>query len=275
MAQDTKQRSFTSGQLETIAKIIGDTDNGLKGSEIEYFLRSANIQDVDPLDTKWKRIYSAFINAHNNNGHDNRVLGFIAQALEPSRYTQNKEQFDFLVSRLNPVLAFQGLEFKDDGNFHTVKEIKTLTESQEKASLLIKMINDRKLHPELINYCREELIKNNYYHAVFEAVKGISAMLRKKTGLTTDGSELFNKTFGGNTPLLLINNYITDTEKSQQRGFVNLLTGIFGTFRSQPAHSAKIDWNIEEQDALDLFAIASYAYRKIDQSKPNLQAKQT
>ena len=44
--------------------------------------------------------------------------------------------------------------------------------------------------------------------------------------------------------------------------------GLFGTFRNPTAHAPKIEWNLEEQDALDLFTLASYVLRRIDNSHP-------
>jgi nitrogenase molybdenum-iron protein alpha/beta subunit len=35
-------------------------------------------------------------------------------------------------------------------------------------------------------------------------------------------------------------------EKSGQRGFTNLLKGLFGTFRNPTAHARRIKWNMSE-----------------------------
>ena len=63
----TKRKCFTQAILEGIAKILGDTNNGLTGSEIQYLLAQSQIEDIDSQNTKWKRIYSAFANYQNNN----------------------------------------------------------------------------------------------------------------------------------------------------------------------------------------------------------------
>ena len=46
--------------LEGLSRILGDTNYGLTGTEIGKFLPEVGIKDVDPTNTKWKRIYSAF-----------------------------------------------------------------------------------------------------------------------------------------------------------------------------------------------------------------------
>jgi len=45
---------------------------------------------------------------------------------------------------------------------------------------------------------------------------------------------------------------------------MNLMKGIFGTFRNPTAHAPKILWNISEQDALDLLTMVSFLHRRLD-----------
>jgi uncharacterized protein (TIGR02391 family) len=61
-----------------------------------------------------------------------------------------------------------------------------------------------------------------------------------------------------------INQFRSDSERSEQRGFANLLKGLFGTFRNPTAHTLRTEWPLSEEDALDLFSLASYAHRRID-----------
>ena len=64
--------------------------------------------------------------------------------------------------------------------------------------------------------------------------------------------------------MLAINSLRTETEKSEQKGFANLLKGMFGTFRNVTGHAPRISWPIDEQDALDLLSIVSYLHRRLD-----------
>lgn len=266
MSKD-KVRSFSQGQLEKIAKILGDTYTGLTGAEIGHILVSVGIKDTDRQNTKWKRLYNAFAENHNRTHADNGVLGFIAKALEPARFAGDGMQYQSIISRLNVVLSFQGIEFREDGKFHTTMKTATLSEAERRASSLERAVENRNLHPELLRYCRAELFQDNYFHAVLEAVKGVASMIRMKSGLTSDGSELVDAAFSGAAPLLRINAYASETEKSEQKGFVNLLKGLFGTFRNPTAHAAKIEWSMPEEDAKDLFTMASYAFRRVDGAK--------
>jgi uncharacterized protein (TIGR02391 family) len=82
--------------------------------------------------------------------------------------------------------------------------------------------------------------------------------------LQSDGAPLVDEALGGDAPKLRINDLSTDTHRSEQRGFVNLAKGLFGTFRNPTAHAPKLEWPLTERDALDLFCLASYIHRRID-----------
>ena len=45
---------------------------------------------------------------------------------------------------------------------------------------------------------------------------------------------------------------------------MNLLKGLFGTFRNTTAHHTKITWKIEEHDALDILSMVSLVHRRLD-----------
>ncbi|HHQ4926482.1 TPA: TIGR02391 family protein, partial [Aeromonas veronii] len=65
-------------------------------------------------------------------------------------------------------------------------------------------------------------------------------------------------------PHLALSALQTESEQSEQKGFANLLKGIFGTFRNTTAHSPKITWVIEELDALDILSTISLIHRRLD-----------
>ncbi len=61
-----------------------------------------------------------------------------------------------------------------------------------------------------------------------------------------------------------LNSLKTETEKGEQKGLVNLLIGLFGTFRNPTAHAEKIYWEMNKEDALDILSLISLVHRKID-----------
>ncbi len=53
----------------------------------------------------------------------------------------------------------------------------------------------RGVHPDVLAFCRAELLADNYFHAVQEAVKSVGDKVRNKTGLTDDGGVLVDARF--------------------------------------------------------------------------------
>jgi uncharacterized protein (TIGR02391 family) len=266
MVRNEKIKPFRSGDLEALCKVLADTDTGLTGSEIGHILAQIGVIDTDPTMTKWKRLYNALAENQNIRQDGNRVLSFIAKALHPTRYINNSEHYESMLRGVNTVLAFHGLNFRDDGKFHTIKPVSTLAEAEKRAQKFTTSVSDRNLHKDLLRFCRAELLQKNYFHAVLEATKSVASKVRLLTGLNSDGAKLIDEAFGGTSPILKINAFKTDTDKSEQKGFVNLAKGLFGTFRNPTVHAPKIEWDLEEQDALDLFTLASYVLRRIDNS---------
>ena len=259
-----KPKPLSPGQLERLCQILADTNDGLTGSEIERLLGQCRIADPSPGFTKWKRLYNALAERANRDQSGDRTLAFIAHALDPARYAGQRVLFEDRRASVNTVLALYGLEFGSDGRFHTVQPASSLDEAEGRAHRLRAALSARGVHGDILQFCRAELVENNCFHAVLEASKSVAAKLRARTELTTDGAELVDAALAGPTPRLRINACRTDSERSEQRGFVNLVKGLFGVFRNPTAHEAKSEWPMSEEDALDLFSLASYIHRRID-----------
>ncbi|WP_367946912.1 TIGR02391 family protein [Paenibacillus odorifer] len=46
--------------------------------------------------------------------------------------------------------------------------------------------------------------------------------------------------------MLKINQYRSESEISEKKGFVSFTKGLFGTFRNLTAHVANVEWNMSE-----------------------------
>src|ERR1700676_292314 len=99
-------------------------------------------------------------------------------------------------------------------------------------------------------------------------MKSIAAKIRTLSGLKSDGVELVQQAFGQGQsgPMLAINRLSTETDKGEERGFANLLVGLFGTIRNPLAHNPKVEWDMSEHDALDILTTASLIHRKLDKA---------
>lgn len=257
---------FDLGVLQSIANILGDTSSGFSGSEICRLLAECKIPDPLPNYTKRYRLFEALKTKQESDGVGNNIAHFIQHAMSPVRHHNAREWFEDTRLKLNHVLAFNGYQLGDDGKLRKAEKATTLREAQARASKLREHLVARKVHSDVLRFCREELLVDNYFHSVFEATKSVAEKIRQMTGLTSDGSTLVDEafTFKGCVPHLALNSLQTESEFSEQKGFINLLKGLFGTFRNTTAHASKITWNISEQDALDILSLVSLVHRRLD-----------
>lgn len=259
-------KSFNPSVLESIAKILGDTYEGLTGAEISKYLQECSIGDPDPNMTKWKRLSLAFSTKQAQDRCANNIVGFIQHVMNPARHHNRLDWFTDTRFRLNQALSFEGLFLGEDGLVILSKRATTISEAAARASRLKERLVLRNVHPDILKFCREELLVDNYFHAVFEATKSVAEKIRNKTSLTSDGATLVDEAFAfkSEVPHLALNSLRTESEQSEQRGFMNLLKGLFGTFRNTTAHAPKITWPIEELDALDILSMVSLIHRRLD-----------
>lgn len=253
-----------SGTMESLAKILAETDQGLTGTELSKFIPESGLVDVDLSNTKWKRLYNSFVDYQNRNKNSNNILTFINLTMKPSRFVGQNNKYETIRAELNKRLAFIGLQLNEKGVFNPVTTATTITEAEQRVNRFKSKLENRNIHSKIYEYCNAELITENYFHSVFEAVKSIAEEIRKKTNLASDGAELIDKALSISNPLIKINSLQTETEQSEQKGFSNLIKGIFGMFRNTTAHSPKVVWTITEDEALDIMTTISLIHKKLN-----------
>ena len=258
------EKMFAQSELEAIATALGDTSEGLTGSEIGHLLASIKMADPNPTSTKWVRLHNAFVERQNKAQNRRAILEFMRQAMQPARHLKRPERFEPMRANLNRALAFSGLAVDVGGELIATDQVRTLSEAAHRAEELRDDLRRRGVHDDVLRFCRAELVADNYFHAVLEAAKSIADKLRSKTGLTDDGGKLVDAALGGATPKLAINALATDSQRSEQSGFVNLIKGTFGMFRNPIAHEARILWAMDKADAEDLLSLASLIHRRLD-----------
>lgn len=261
---DNSNKTSTQSQMQAIADALGHTQEGLTGSEISHLLAIARIKDVDSTLTKRMRLHNAFAESQNTYQHRRYVLAFIRHSMKPERFIRCPSRFEPMRARLNQALLFAGLAVTASGKLEPVERAETLSDARRRAQELRADLAGRGAHPDVLKFCQEELLVDDYFHAVLEAVKSVADKIRQRTGLTDDGVALVDHAFGGLSPQLAINSLTTSTEQSEQRGFANLLRGTFGMFRNTTAHAPRIHWPLGKDDAEDLLSLVSLIHRRID-----------
>lgn len=259
---------FSGSQLEAIADALGHTDEGLTGTDIGFLLSACKIADPSPQVTKRIRLYNAFVHDQNARQDRTRILGFIRKAMKPERFLRDGERYEPLRTRLNQALVFAGLAVDETGALISVEQATTLTDARRRADELRADLVMRRVHPDVLKFCRDELLVDNYFHAVLEAVKSVMDKVRQRSSLTDDGSALVDKALGGDNPRIAINSLSNENEWSEQKGFANLLRGICGMFRNTTAHAPRAHWAMSRDDAVDLLSLVSLVHRRLDAARP-------
>lgn len=259
---------FTAQQVERIARIVGETDNGLSGQEIGGLLAQLGFSDDGPGTTKWKRIFNSLAYLQNKHQVGNHTVMLLNEVMRPEAYVSKRDLFKTRQEQLNTVLAFAGYYVRDDGKIGTSSKATTLDEAFSKANRMGEQLRSRGVHPQVLAFCSAELVQSNYFHAVFEAMKSIKTRINEMAKIDGDGASLVEQVFGlTNGPVIAINELRNQTDEGEQKGFVNLLKGLFGMVRNPLAHNAKVEWQMSEQDALDILTTLSLVHRKLDCAK--------
>jgi uncharacterized protein (TIGR02391 family) len=259
-----KHPVLASYQLESICRTIGDTNNGLTGTEIGQILLDSKIDDTDPALTKWKRLYNAFAHWQNKRQCSNNIIDFLLRALQPVRYVGKQDVFQYRLNEVNKRLSFIGLQISERGTLLKSQVTSTIMEAEQRASHFKHKLEVRAVHSEIYKYCNSELLVENYFHSIFEGVKSVADRLRMITGVHADGNELAEVSFSTKNPLLRINFLLTDTDRNEHIGLMNMIKALFGLIRNPTAHTPKIKFVIEEEEALDIMTVISFVHKKLD-----------
>jgi len=267
--QKTRHPVFDQQLTEAVCNVVAQTEYpGLSGSELESVLQAVRVDVFEEGPNKRTRLFRTLHNTQVRQKAGNVLVAFINAAMNPARYTSDPGRFDLLQAQLNPVLVLYGFRLNDSGQFSRGQHATTLTEAARLTGELFAELRRRNCHAALFTYCDEELVRKSLFHAISEAAKSIPERLRRHAGLGTDGENLYTAVFSARTgtPLVCINDYRSDSQRSEQHGFKNLLTGIHGHYRNPRAHTTRLGSAESREDFFDAFSLFSYVHRRLDQA---------
>lgn len=105
----------------------------------------------------------------------------------------------------------------------------------------------------------------HYTQAVEQGCKELSALVRKKSGLTEDGTDLMEKAFAPPaSPRLRVNGLKTEADKKEQIGYHQMFKAVTLGIRNLRAHTA--DDTDGEVEALQLLGMLDYLFHVADRS---------
>ena len=264
MAASVTVPPFSASAVEEVCKVLADA---VTGPQIPNLIAPLKVTEEpgDGQGTKWKRLFNAVVTRQN--AEDGRpLIRLVMEVMAPVRFGSTAE-FGTVRARVNERLLLSGFEVRDDGKVVTARAARTVGEAQQRADDLRAELARRDVHPDVLAFCRAELLQQNYFHAVLEAAKSVADKLRNLAGVAGDGSPLVDATcFPRASPQVRFNGLATDWERSEQTGIATLMKGLFSTFRNPAAHAPKVAWATSRSDALDMLTLASMLHRRLDKA---------
>lgn len=262
-------RTIDNQCIETISKILGELTTG---SKITRILSKYNWIDHDTisgqriLSTKWKRI-SASLSAEIRKANSaTPFFKMIEEIMDPINFNNEQETWTKNKNGINFALSFYGYELTDAGKIKSVKAANTYSEAIDRTKNLLEKLKNHNIHPDILKFCKPELLDENYFHAIFEASKSVFDKIRNITLSTKDGNSLINEAFIVKNPSIILkgNKLTTNDEISEYNGLKSLLNTICYFYRNPSAHSPKLFNPTSENDAITAFIIMSLAHQQLD-----------
>lgn len=271
-------KALSEQELRSIACVLGATDSILSKANLKELMIQEKlcIADDGYRSNRYvyqlgfnKRdwLYNCFAETCNHEQRFDKIYRFIEAAVNPIRYAaaSDRSKYVLLKEELNKVLLLIGFYVDERGKLFPTKKASTLEEVDERVNHLNAELQRRCIHYEVKKYCKKELLQKDFFDAVFEASKGLAQRVREISGIQGDGGQLFQQAFSLKNPSLFFNTLQTDSEKSEFTGLSELLQAIFHLVRNPAAHTPKINWKVEEEKALDILTVISFAHKYLDE----------
>lgn len=114
---------------------------------------------------------------------------------------------------------------------------------------------------ELAKVTRKLFLDGHHARAIEEAYKFLNNLVKKQTGISSDGSALMKQAFSANSPVLKLNAGTNQSEKDEQLGYMEIFSGCMTGIRNPRAHEH--EWEDSEMRALQLLALANHLVERV------------
>ena len=116
--------------------------------------------------------------------------------------------------------------------------------------------------PDLRRISRKLFADGHYAIAVERAYVYLNNLVKDKAGLVDeDGVALMNRTFSPKNPILKLSSLSSTSERDEQLGYMQILTGVMLGIRNPRAHEHEI--NDTPKEALEMLGLANHLARKV------------
>lgn len=124
------------------------------------------------------------------------------------------------------------------------------------------------LHPKIVAVSKDRFETKQFADSVEAAFKEINntvkLIFKRRTGEECDGSDLMNRAFSLQNPIIVLDDLSTETGKNIQKGYMQIFSGSMTGIRNPKAHD---NITIDSQRAIHFLFLASLLMFKIDEKK--------
>ena len=124
------------------------------------------------------------------------------------------------------------------------------------------------LQIELWDAVRTNYERENFSGSILDASYFLSDLLRQKSGV--DGATLVGQALGGSNPKIKIGKDQSETELNKQRGFEQILRGLYQAIRNPRSHEKTLD---TRKDAIALIVFINFLVDTITNAKSQFSVK--
>lgn len=121
------------------------------------------------------------------------------------------------------------------------------------------------LHPVIQSASLKQFADGHLRDAVLNSVTAIFDLIRQRTGLGHDGSALATEAFAMERARLIFSEIDTESGKNDQKGFMQIISGMYAGIRNPKAHSLMHD--LDHYKAAQHLIFASLIARRVEEAK--------
>lgn len=124
---------------------------------------------------------------------------------------------------------------------------------------------EKLLHPSIYKHSFKQYANGQYRDAVFNSILAVFDLIRERTGLDLDGSQLTGEAFSIDRPRLIFSEIKSESGRNDQKGFIQILNGAYLGIRNPKAHSLVHD--LDKTEAAQYLVFASLLARRVQEAQ--------